>query len=417
MALLIPDFGPMEKLPESKEAWQEIYCELVTPIYGGGVQAAMPDVLMPIRATAIRGQLRFWWRLLAQQKWNLKEKSLREAEFRLWGGIGEEAAASLVFLRVLDVLNVKQISYFQGSLDSSLPSDKKVRSKSKSNDLKPYAYVLFPMDSEEKREKTLLIKEGLTWTLQWRLSEKANETDREQVLETLRWWVNFGGIGARTRRGCGAFVVKDSSNPVFKQPLSIDEVMKAGCKLVLRPSTNHALLAWKEAVQRLRDFRQGVGIGRNHPSSDTTKPDGCSRWSEPDEIRRITRTHSDRHKPEHPAGDLFARGVFGMPIIFHFVGGDEPADTTLQPKCKERMASPLIIRPVWDGKGGFQAAALSLPLDKVLNVSVELLEKKQNKGNGHPVTLWEESKARQVKPLSENGGGNPIDAFLNYFTK
>lgn len=79
------------------------------------------------------------------------------------------------------------------------------------------------------------------------------------------------------------------------------------------------------------------------------------------------------------------------------------------------MASPLIIRPVWDGKGGFQAAALSLPLDKVLNVSVEL--KKQNKETVHPVTLWEESKARQVKPLSENGGGNPIDAFLNYFTK
>ena len=110
-----------------------------------------------------------------------------------------------------------------------------------------------------------MIKEGLTWTLQWRLSEKANETDREQVLETLRWWVNFGGVGARTRRGCGAFVVKDSSNPVFKQPLSIDEVMQAGCKLVLRPITNHALVAWKDAVQRLRDFRQGVGIGRNIP--------------------------------------------------------------------------------------------------------------------------------------------------------
>lgn len=417
MALLIPDFAPTEKLPESKEGWQEIHCELITPIYGGGIQATVPDVLMPIRATAIRGQLRFWWRLLARQKWNLKEKNLREAEFRLWGGIGEEAAASLVFLRVLDVLNVKQISYFKGSLDSSLPSDKKVRSKSKSDDLKPYAYVLFPMDSEEKREKTLLIKEGLTWTLQWRLSEKANETDRQQVLETLRWWVNFGGIGARTRRGCGAFVVKDSSNPVFNQPLSVDEVMQAGCKLVLRSSTNHALVAWKEAVQRLRDFRQGVGVGRNHPSSDTTKPAGRSRWSEPDEIRRITRTHSHQHKPEHPAGDLFARGVFGMPIIFHFVGSDEPADTTLQPKYKERMASPLIIRPVGDGKGGFQAAALSLPLDKVLNVSVELLEKKQKKGSGHSVTLWSESKTRQIRPLSENGGGNPIDAFLNYFAK
>ena len=74
MALLIPDFVPKENLPESKEKWQEIRCELITPIYGGGIQAAVPDVLMPIRVTAIRGQLRFWWRLLAQQKWNLKEK-------------------------------------------------------------------------------------------------------------------------------------------------------------------------------------------------------------------------------------------------------------------------------------------------------------------------------------------------------
>ena len=397
MALLIPDFGPMEKLPESKEAWQEIYCELVTPLHGGGVVARESDEKLPVRVTAIRGQLRFWWRLLAQQKWNLSGKSLREAEFRLWGGIGEEAAASLVFLRV-------QIQ-------------NKLQEASLSDYAGPLGYALFTARATQTGLPEMKLgKEGLQWIVQWRLSEKANETDKQQVLETVRWWVNFGGVGARTRRGCGAFVVKDSSNPVFKQPLSVDEVMQAGCKLVLRPSTNHALAAWKEAVQRLRDFRQGKEVGRN-PSSDIKKPAGRSRWSEPDEIRRITRTHSDRHKPEHPAGDLFARGVFGMPIIFHFVGGDEPADTTLQPKCKERMASPLIIRPVWDGKGGFQAAALSLPLDKVLNVSAELLEKKQNKVTVHSVTLWDEGKAQKVKPLSENRGGNPIDAFLNYFTK
>lgn len=396
MALLIPDFGPMEKLPESKEAWQEIYCELVTPLHGGGVVARESDEKLPVRVTAIRGQLRFWWRLLAYQKWNLSGKRLREAEFRLWGGIGEEAAASLVFLRV-------QIQ-------------NKLQEASLSDYAGPLGYALFTVRATKELPEMRLGKEGLRWIVQWRLSEKANETDKQQVLETLRWWVNFGGVGARTRRGCGAFVVKDSSNPVFKQPLSVDEVMQAGCKLVLRPSTNCALKAWKEAVQRLRDFRQGKEVGRN-PSSDIKKPAGRSRWSEPDEIRRITRTHSDRHKPEHPAGDLFARGVFGMPIIFHFVGGDEPADTTLQPKRKERMASPLIIRPVWDGKGGFQAAALSLPLDKVLNVSAELLEKKQNKVTVHSVTLWDEGKAQKVKPLSENRGGNPIDAFLNYFTK
>ena len=90
MALLIPGFEPTKELPESKGDWQKIRCELVTPIYGGGVQAAIPDISMPIRATAIRGQLRFWWRLLAQKKWHLSGKSLREAEFRLWGGIGEK---------------------------------------------------------------------------------------------------------------------------------------------------------------------------------------------------------------------------------------------------------------------------------------------------------------------------------------
>ena len=53
MALLIPGFEPTKELPESKGNWQEIRCELVTPIYGGGVQAAIPDISMPIRATAI----------------------------------------------------------------------------------------------------------------------------------------------------------------------------------------------------------------------------------------------------------------------------------------------------------------------------------------------------------------------------
>ncbi|MDO4879048.1 MAG: type III-B CRISPR module RAMP protein Cmr1 [Neisseria sp.] len=398
MALLMPGFEPSEELPESRGDWQEIRCELVTPLHGGGVVARESDKKLPVRVTAIRGQLRFWWRLLARQKWHLSGKSLREAEFRLWGGIGEEAAASLVFLRVR----------VQNELQYAPLSD---YAKGLNN---PLGYALFTARATKTGLPEMKLgKEGLQWIVQWRLSEKANETDRLQVLETLRWWVNFGGIGARTRRGCGAFVVKDSSNPIFKQPLSTNEVAQAGCKLVLRPSTNHVLAAWKEAVERLRDFRQGK-VGRNNPSSEYA---GRSRWAEPDEIRRITGTYPHRHKPEHPAGNLFARGVFGMPIIFHFGRNDEPEDTTLQPTCRERMASPLIIRPFWDGKGGFRAAALCLPLDKVLNVSAELLEKKQNKVTVHSVTLWDEGKARQVKPLSENGGGNPIDAFLNYFTK
>lgn len=77
-----PDFAQMQQQALN---WHTLNCELVTPLYGGGVEAATVDKDMPIRASAIRGQLRFWWRLLAKHKWKLgNTKAIQEAEFSLW---------------------------------------------------------------------------------------------------------------------------------------------------------------------------------------------------------------------------------------------------------------------------------------------------------------------------------------------
>ena len=106
--------------------------------------------------------------------------------------------------------------------------------------------------------------------------------------------------------------------------------------------------------------------------------------------------------------------MFGMPIIFHFKDKGEPADMQLLPKGKERMASPIIVRPIWQGREQWVAGALLLPIDGLLNLPVEL------KGNQTTtVTLWDSKKAAHIKPIQQNGGGNsnPLDAFLNYFTK
>lgn len=235
MALLIPDFGPMEKLPGSKEAWQEIYCELVTPLHGGGVVARESDEKLPIRVTEIRGQLRFWWRLLAHQKWNLSGKRLREAEFRLWGGIGEEAAASLVFLRV----------QVQNKLQEASLSDY-VRGL---ND--PLGYALFTArKTNTGLPEMKLGKEGLQWVVQWRLSERANETDKQQILETLRWWVTLGGLGGRTRRGCGAFKAEG-----IKLVLT-DEMRELGCKILFLGSDKKVKDAWIDAITEWKETRR-----------------------------------------------------------------------------------------------------------------------------------------------------------------
>lgn len=61
--------------------------------------------------------------------------------------------------------------------------------------------------------------------MQWRLGGRANDVDKQQVLETLRQWVTPGGLGGRTRRGCGAFKAEGI------EPVSIHEMRKLGCKI------------------------------------------------------------------------------------------------------------------------------------------------------------------------------------------
>lgn len=395
----------LTQLGENKPIWNSMRCRLVTPMYGGGVQAAIPDIKMPIRAAAIRGQLRFWWRLLAKQKWGLQGEALRQAEWALWGGMetnDTDGQASKVFLRVKEIK-------FKGKPVEILLRD------ALTDLFTEYAphYALFPARPAQGQAPSIrLFKPDLKWELHWRLAASASENDKQQVLETLRWWVMFGGVGARTRRGCGAFIVETCSIQEIMQPISVEEAQAAGCRLVMRQETGSAKKAWEEAVERLWDFRQKPNIGRNQQNNGHP---GRSRWPEPDAIRRITNRHAANHQPEHPAGNIFPRAMFGMPIIFHFVGGGEPADMQLLPKGKERMASPIIVRPIWQGKEQWVAGALLLPIDGLFNLSVELKKGDQPT----PVTLWDSQKAAHIKPIQQNGGenSNPLDAFLNYFTK
>lgn len=395
----------LARLGENKPIWNSMRCRLVTPMYGGGVQAAIPDIKMPIRAAAIRGQLRFWWRLLAKQKWGLQGEALRQAEWALWGGMGAndtDGQASKVFLRVKEIK-------FKGKPVEILLRD------ALTDLFTEYAphYALFPARPAQGQAPSIrLFKPDLKWELHWRLAASSSENDKQQVLETLRWWVMFGGVGARTRRGCGAFIVETCSIREIMQPISVEEAQAAGCRLVMRQEKGNAEQAWEEAVERLWDFRQKPNVGRNQQNNGHP---GRSRWPEPDAIRKITKHPCVRHQPEHPAGNIFPRAMFGMPIIFHFVGGGEPADMQLLPKGKERMASPIIVRPIWQGKEQWVAGALLLPIDGLFNLSVELKKGDQPT----PVTLWDSQKAAHIKPIQQNGGenSNPLDAFLNYFTK
>jgi CRISPR-associated protein Cmr1 len=110
-----------------------------------------------------------------------------------------------------------------------------------------------------------------------------------------------------------------------------------------------------------------------------------------------------------------------LPIIFHFKDPGEPQDHTLQPRHPatrskgDRMASPLILRPYWDGQR-WRPAALLLPgWEGALNAEVGF-------GDGAYFPAWPDDAAEreqlsvQIKPM-RGRGDDPLTAFLDYFVK
>ncbi|WP_295391563.1 type III-B CRISPR module RAMP protein Cmr1 [uncultured Thiodictyon sp.] len=91
-------------VPNTCQAW-EIPLEVVTPLYGGGAQMRRVDDQTPVRVPSIRGQLRFWWRVLYGGTYGAAQ-ALYRRERDLFGGLGAksmEVVSSRLTLEVRDL--------------------------------------------------------------------------------------------------------------------------------------------------------------------------------------------------------------------------------------------------------------------------------------------------------------------------
>lgn len=400
-----PKIDVPNAVPDNHLIWHSLTCELITPMYGGGTVSTKVDEKMPIRASSIRGALRFWWRLLAKHKWRLN--NIAKAESELWGGVGngdDDGKASKVLLKIAKQPKVNEqnlISY---------------------DELDRLRYVLFPAYNEtddDRKPHKLLKPDNITFQLQFALVDACG-AQRQQIVETLQWWANFGGLGFRSRKGLGAIAVTECTDfPEICQSLTADDVGQAGCLLQIRQQ-NHptGLRALQAGIQKYADFRQKAGVGRN-VGQQANQP-GRSRFPEPDALRRIQRNlgYDKRHEPVHQAGNVFPRAVFGLPILFHS-HQERAVNATVNPSNGERLASPLIIRPRKLSNGRFEIVALALPYQDILNKSIVLKGKDIDEENGSKKSypIWQNNTAKHITPICENGGGDPIKAFLTYFVK
>ncbi|OQW93520.1 MAG: type III-B CRISPR module RAMP protein Cmr1 [Beggiatoa sp. IS2] len=416
---LLPD--DVKAAPSVKKTFE---VELITPLYGGGVEAGQPDTEMPIRVSAIRGQLRFWWRLLNPRR-NLQD------ETEIWGGISEtEATASKVILRINDMPKSEDFEKKSCAEFKKFNPESKEKNEKKDNPLwkKGAGYVL-GIQNDLSSTSLLVPKKGrkIDFKLELRVVA-ATKGERQHiwdycVLPALRWWASFGGLGARTRRGLGSVKIADLV------PVTEEEAKKVDCKLVIpKPdaSDHDATKAWTMAIGKLQQFRQGVGVGRDSGPSR-------SRWPEADSIREITGRYPIAHTPIHPAKQSFPRAVFGLPIITDFMRDTEPPKTTLYPvvendkkedEKRDRMASPLILKAMWTGKD-YQSIALLLPHDIDMGLCLLFSSKddKNCRNNLLPTEVrgdwWPKEKRDAMTGAKDNPlsgrTGDILQDFLNFF--
>jgi CRISPR-associated protein Cmr1 len=443
---MCPAIPPARPTGETAHHYQ---VELITPMFGGGVEPRVNDPSFPIRPTTVRGQLQFWWRATVGARYATKNL-LREEQSKVWGST-EYASPVQVLVENVQASDPSACAKYTPRHDGKLQLNWNTPFAGQQNAL---PYVLFPFQGQLSKDRRRIEEQPASYIARanFRLILRCPKELWPQVEPAVWAWANFGGVGGRTRRGCGAvdcktLAPKDADDLKAMWQQYMPELFPprewptmASAILAGTPAGN-AIEAWDQVIGKLRFFRQGNDFARDRGS-----PPSRSRFPEPDTIRRITDSWKAGHEPrdENVIPDGFPRAEFGLPIVFHFKDGKkdatdtrplEPYDTVLQPflaeegdtgpkldsegfpvgETKDRMASPLILKPLR------LAIGQSIPLILRLNTeSPQRVELKNNKTHEcltrrRAVPVRHPDFASGSSPINgRSPDGSALEAFLKY---
>lgn len=446
---------PDTSAPRAGFVKQQRRYELITPLFGGGVQAGTNDPVTIIRGASIRGQLRFWWRACRGGAFNGNLTDMKAREDAIWGAPASEQGGgpSQVEIAVQILDKGEGDCPFEVIQGQNRPQ---VRSR-RGSVVHPYAaFPLQPSDREVQQGgvgmPTRAVRVGVAFTLNITFPEQ----ERDEVEAALWAWETFGGIGARTRRGFGALrlvSVDENGNTIevqlppadpnqVKQWLreNLDDIVVAGDWKDNVPHLHLPHLAvkckgkplnvWRELFDKLKRFRQD-----RFPDRRGGPGRGRSTWCEPSAIRDLT----DQSLPAHsnPIPDplivKFPRAAFGLPIGFQFKDADryrpnqrtaDPRKTSLEFESHDRLASPLILKPLacQDGKAvGIALVLQGTGLFREEDGTRVPREQPILKTKERPDAEWTvdvqltAAEAHQIPML--NGNPNVLQAFLDYLNR
>jgi CRISPR-associated protein Cmr1 len=409
---------------------QEREYEIITPLFGGGVNPGEADPITMVRGTEIRGQLRFWWRATrgGRPEFDGNLAKMKKAEDELWGAaynkdedpLSQEQKVQIIVERFN--LGTRIEPYKVGTDNRGNKRPIHIRGTGIPD------YAAFPLQpSQDGLSQPNIPLKAVQKGVSFTLIISFPKTQQMEVEAALWAWETFGGIGARTRRGFGALhLLKINGANYSELPLSnkvndwvnekltkyvTDEIypeeiahISRGLQYNVTPSFNNAMEAWNRLINKLSGFRQ-IPDGRS----------GRSNWPEPEAIRALTHRRYFKYEAR-PNDRKFPRAVFGLPIIFHFKDSGDPEEPTLQGENDEknkieRLASPLLLRPLLCKDGRAVGLALLLEGPRIPPGGLRLIEKGSNKQHIVDAMLTQ-NEADTIPVL--RGETDVLQAFLKY---
>lgn len=448
-------YQPLDLIEQTREY------QLITPLYGGGVTPGEADPVTIIRATEVRGHLRFWWRACRGGLYGDSGK-LKTAEDAIWGKAYKKGDPVVPQEHLIQII-VEQ-------LKQKKPGDElepfKIEKDNHNNNISKYdrktdipAYAAFPLQhSEEERRQQHPSRKIVLDNVAFRLTILFPSHHRDDVTAALWAWETFGGIGARTRRGFGALrclSLQENQQPLVLD-LPLDEQQQArkwieekllthvvdglwaktvphlqkqamAFEVVTRWGTHNQWTIWNNLIDTLKNFRQS----RFPSTKQNAKHPGRSGWPEPSGIRKWTGQALIGHtKPiPNPHINKFPRAAFGLPIIFQFKDRNKyrPADkqsdprkTVLQLAEAERFASPLILKPLACQNKAFIGLVLLLEGSRVEDFQLLLKTQERPDDEVNVESALEASESLVItggsssSPIRVDSQTNALQAFLKY---
>ncbi len=357
------------KRPDTKYVTEVRRYKVITPLFGGGVTPGEADPITVVRATEVRGHLRFWWRATRGGQFNGDLTRMKAAEELIWGSAGDQDKPGPSEVSVV----VSDASSGSVRQKVEIQTNRGTRQVGIGEASSPFSYVASPLGLEQGKPAGS-VRDNVEFTL----TIKYPRSQSEDVAAALWAWETFGGIGARTRRGFGALECTLVDGVSLTKPTvgSVTSEIEAGltkhvgngtwhrdCPHLLRamkiaPSNGKTSAedAWKFLFDSLKKFRQA-----RHPDAQG-RPYGRSKWPEPDTIRDITGDSAPKHSQRRLLFNKFPRAAFELPIVFQFKdsGLGDPEQTSLEGAEHDRLASPLILRPLACAGGRYVGLAVIL---------------------------------------------------------